>query len=166
MTGPYAPTDLTGPTPTPIGDPGVPAKWSAPDGLAEQAAEQAVKAPEATTTDMIQADATPPEYPAGAPELRPYMRLRFLERAEYMEKLDPLWAKVQALPKQGDEAGPKEAATMYRTLAEIDDLMRGVAVDLDAYDAWVAIASDAQFMQLFSAYIAGSQPGEAAGSSS
>lgn len=168
MSGPYAPTDLTQSKPieqsTESSD--APANWSVPDGLAADTAKAASDELKPTTVDAMAQAADPPKPPEGAPELRPYLRLPFRDRADYMEKLDPLWAKVQALPKQGDEAGPAQAAVMYRTLAEIDDLMRGVAVDPDAYDAWVASVGDGQFMQLFSSYIAGSQPGEAASSPS
>ena len=155
MSAPYAPTDLTAPVP-----------WTAPEGTAAHAAAQAEQQPKHSAAEALAQDANPPEYPPGAPELRPYMRLPRRERAEFFVQLDPLQEKVSRMPAQGTSIGLREAAEMYQTMADIEDLLRTVAVDQTEFDAWVVEADDKAFMELFTAYFARSQPGEAARSSS
>lgn len=171
MSGPYAPTDTlnaTEPDPAPDERPEPePVRWSVPSGTAEAAKAQHAKptSTEESVVDALQRDVDPPAWPEGAPELRPYMRLPFERRADFLEQLDPIWEKYRSLPSKGS-IGPKEAAAMYRTLAEIRDFLRPLATDEAAYDTWIEESSDNQFMGLFAAYFAGSQPGEAARSSS
>lgn len=173
MSGPYAPvSDQSAPQPAPLASITEAGGWSVPDGLAAEVAKQSetpsVDLDKPTTTDKLQQDVSPTPWPDGAPVLRPYHRLPRRERAEFMERLDPLWEKVQQLPKGGDSVGPKDAATMYRTLAEIEEFLRPLAEDAAEFDTWLAGpgADDPVFMQLFNAFFARSQPGEAASSSS
>lgn len=165
LSSPYAPTDLTDVQPTPMRTMGAPttstaAGWSVPPGTAEAAK------PKPTAADALAEDAAPPPWPDGAPELTAFLKLPFRQRGQFMAQMGPLQERIAALPSKGTKAGLAEAAVMFDTLADIDDLLRLVAADESTYTAWVAEAGDAEFMDLFSAYFARSQPGEAPSSSS
>lgn len=158
------PTDLrprppyqhqTGPTSQPLVTEVASAQPSMVDVIAEDAraalAEQAAQVP---------------DWPAGAPKLRPLMRLGFAQRAEAMELYADIERSLGDMPNQGDQVGPAEAAKMYRVMAKMDKLLAAVADNPDLYRAWVGNNDDAAFGQLFSAYMSRMQPGEASSSSS
>lgn len=175
MSSPYVTTDLRVPDseiPEPLRAAPVQQRPSASlPTVAEPTAEQVRAKVEAdidkqTATDALHADATPPSYPEGAPELIPFMKLGFRKRAAWLAKVGPVEDKVKAMPDKGTAIGAAGAAEMYELMAEMDDLLREVAADPDQYDAWVAANSDAAFGDLFTAYMARAQPGEARGSSS
>lgn len=184
MSSPYSPTDLRTQAELPY-----PELREQPTGLAYGELpldRQPVRAPEAvstvpahsvpdlndpalkpTTTDFLRKDAKPEAaFPPGAPKLRPFMRLPFKERAEFLERIAPIQEKMDALP-EGNAEGPRAAALLYRLMAEVDELFAMVAEDPQAYRAWVeSQTNDGPFQQLFNAYMERFQVGEAARSSS
>lgn len=175
MSTPYYPTDLR---PRPA-DPGVNTAspppgprpdqnpFQVPPGTATDAAKGTAPA-EPTTIDRLAEDANLPDYPDGAPELLPYLKLPFYKRAEAMRMLAALREayKNAKMPEKDTEVGPEHAAEWFEFLGKMDDFLRFVAVDVDAYNKWVAHASDADFSRLFNAYNVRCQPGEASSSAS
>jgi len=145
-------------------------KWSAPAGTAAIAAKEAEAQPtmvDAIASDAKAADETPPvEPPEGAPKLRPIHTLPFRERGNAMRLFSEL-QKIQG-PKEGESPTLDQVAAMYDGLARIDDFLAAVAENADEYRAWVAGpgADEATFAQLWNAYSARKQPGEARSSSS
>lgn len=130
-----------------------------------------------TAIDAIQSDAAPREYPKDAPQLWPYLRLPFRQRAEFFRKFREMQAMegdLTALEKKRNRAGKKpgndvmleQAAGLYELFAVMDEMMRIAAVDEQAYEQWVDSHTDDQFQELFAAYVERSQPGEASGSAS
>lgn len=141
--------------------------FSVPNGTAKLAAVSEPPAP--TMTDKLQADAqvNVPDWPPGAPELRPLMRLPFDERADAFAR----FAEVQALGdlaqlKEGEQASASKIAQMYRAYAKLDSFLRTVAVDPGEYERWDGRWDDERFGKLWSAYQARMTPGEASRSSS
>jgi hypothetical protein len=139
--------------------------FTVPPGTAQATAK------EPTQLDQIAEDAAAadeiPEWPEGAPELRPLMSLPFLQRAEAMEA----FAEIEKLSrdlnlKKGDEVDLGQAAVMYRALARVDEFLTTVAEQPEAYLAWEGRHNDQLFGQLWAAYQARMQPGEAGRSSS
>lgn len=116
--------------------------------------------------DELQAEVA--VWPENAPEMRPLLRLPFAQRAEAMERFADVQSAIQAgdMPKKGDTVGAEHAARMYRVLAKMDHFLTTVAADIPAYKAWVDDASDEEFGNLFSAYMAKFSPGEASSSTS
>lgn len=150
-----------------------PSSGTAYRGPTETAAPSLRPVSEPTATDRIQQDAeTPgalPAWPDGAPELRPLMRLPFGERARAMDLMDEvqtLAAQLEKLQKSDADVTPATAALMYRTYAKLDELLSSVAVDRAAYEAWDGRWDDTLFGQLWAAYQARMNPGEASRSSS
>jgi hypothetical protein len=123
--------------------------------------------PAPTATDRLQTQAAP-SWPANAPKLRPLMRLPFRERATAMRAFAEIQKELDggAISAKGSQVGPEQAATMFDAMAKMDDFLASVAVDADLYRAWVGNASDDEFGQLFTAYVAWGSPGEAPSSSS
>lgn len=149
-------------------DLGVYADYQVPPGTAQVAAAQAA---EPTTLDQLQADAQAPEaklpeWPEGAPELRPLMRLPWGPRAEAMELFADLQATEFPEAKKDDKVGAAEAAVMYRLFDKLDRFLLSVAADPVAYGSWPGRYDDALFSQLWAAYQARMSPGEAERSSS
>jgi len=152
--------------------------YQVPSGTAEQAALASLRPvqeppPQPTATDRIQQDAeTPdalPDWPENAPELKPLMRLPFGARAVAMDlftEVQSLANALEAAQKISTEVTPAQAAAMYRTYDKLDQLMLSVAVNRDAYEAWEGRWDDALFGQLWAAYQARMNPGEASRSSS
>jgi hypothetical protein len=171
-----APTDLRyGETVTqidPLGNPirhaPVPqnGNFSLPPGTAQQAAQQVE--PQPTIIDAIASDAkaAKAEFPPGAPKLRAIHQLPFRERATAMRLFGEL-QKIEG-PVEGTEPSFDQIAGMYDGLARIDDFLASVAENADAYRAWVAGPGNDEglFSQLWNAYAAQRQPGEASSSSS
>ena len=173
-----APTDLRyGQTVTqvdPLGNPirqaPVPqnGNFSLPPGTAQQAAQQAEAQP--TIIDAIASDAEAAqqkvEWPEGAPKLRAIHQLPFRERATAMRLFGEL-QKIEG-PEKGVEPTFEQVANMYEGLARIDDFLASVAEDPGAYRAWIAGPGndEGKFSQLWNAYSAQRQPGEASSSSS
>jgi len=121
-----------------------------------------------TVIDALQEDANPPEYPQGAPRLWPYLRLPFRKRAQFFATYKQVQEKQEILQGSTRKRGrPSQAATidsaqqLYELYALMDDLLRIAAVDDNEYDRWINNVSDDEFMQVFTAYSARSQPGEA-----
>lgn len=136
-------------------------------GLAARAAKEA-EAPKPAASDALAEDAAPPEFPPGCPEFRPLHRLSFLDKAAAFELFDAVEeiGRSGGLPKKGESVSGRQAATMYRALARIDDFLMFVSVDKDAYANWEGRHNDTMFSQTWAAYQARMQPGEAVGSSS
>lgn len=122
----------------------------------------------------------PPEFPAGAPDLKPLLAIRpRSRRAEFKRR----YAEI-AEQKPGMEVAQKAAAKLkqgsderyaaeLRLWAQMDDFydkvdaaLRLAAIDPDAYAAWSDAVSDEDLAQTFSAYQARTQPGEAPSSTS
>lgn len=128
---------------------------------------------EPTVIDALNADATPREYPEGAPGLWPYLKLPFRERAKFFKvyrELNSRQAEMVAAEKkfkkakQSEQVMLEQAASLYELYALMDDLMLIAAVDKEAYRDWVDSHDDEKFAQLFAAYVERSQPGEASSS--
>jgi len=142
--------------------------FSLPPGTAQQAAQQVE--PQPTIIDSIASDAQAAqqkvEFPEGAPKLRAIHQLPFRERATAMRLFGEL-QKIEG-PEQGTEPTFDQIANMYEGLACIDDFLASVAEDAAAYRAWVAGPGndESKFSQLWNAYSAQRQPGEASSSSS
>lgn len=183
MSNPYSPSDLrNAPHPqfpfegmTTAGQNPAEPTWTAPVGIAQAAAQVAAEegrhlAAEAkpTTTDHLAEDAKAaaklPDFPVGSPELRPIYRLNYRERATAIR----LFAELQDIDQPGEDESPtmNQVAGMFEGLAKIDDFLATVAVDADAYHAWVLEADDTAFAELWNAYSVRQQPGEAPSSSS
>ena len=149
---------------------GVYAGYAVPPGTTGIAREQAVQPPQPTTTDELQRDAdTPgalPEWPEGAPALRPLHQLPFDQRADAMEAFAEIQGMQAQLPKAGTEVGLTQAAVMYRVYAKLDRFLVTVAEDRAYYEAWDGRWDDVRFGKLWAAYQARMSPGEASGSSS
>jgi hypothetical protein len=126
--------------------------------------------------DELADDATPAEYPEGAPLLKPYLQIRPRSlRAEFKRKyaefagVQEEMQKVQAsgVLKEDDD-DPKQGAEKMRVWADMDDyyqlmddLMAMAAVNPDAYREWSDQADDAELVAVFQVYAKRSQPGEA-----
>ena len=129
-----------------------------------------------SVVDELADDATPVEYPEGAPLLKPYLQIRprslraefkrkYAEFAEVQEQMQ----KVQASGVlKDDDADPKRGAEKMRVWADMDDyyqlmddLMAMAAVNSDAYREWSDVADDAELVAVFQVYAKRSQPGEA-----
>jgi hypothetical protein len=140
-----------------------------PPGLAKQAEQQrqAEETPKPTATDFIAQDAAPPEYPEGSPELVPLYKLSFSKRADAMDSFAKL-EKMDVGLKEGEELTMSKVAEQYRALAEIDKFLASVAVNAEDYYRWIAGPGldETTFGQLWAAYQARMQPGEAQRSSS
>lgn len=130
-----------------------------------------------SVTEELAADAASDkvEYPEGAPELLPVLALPRLKRADYYEAMSAVAVaqKATKLDAFDDKAGDRpvevkltQMAGFTRLVGAIEDLLAIVAVDLDAFRAWSAKVPDAELVQLFNAYQAATQPGEASSSAS
>lgn len=146
------------------------ASYRVPPGTAAAAEPALVPLP--TQLDALQQDAqvpgSVPQWPEGAPELRPLFALPFDERADAMDR----FAEAQDIYKtledreEGAPVQPREAAKLYRAYARLDAFLLSVAVDPEAYRRWVGRWDDKQFSDLWLAYNARMSPGEAKRSSS
>lgn len=127
--------------------------------------------------EMAEEATTPPEYPAGAPEFKALLTVRRGRRAEFKrlvaqvaEKGPRLRAEQETMKDLPD--GEREAAG-FRLWADLDELnevveqaLRLVAVDPEAFDAWAAEVSDEDLQATWAAYQSRTQPGEASSSAS
>lgn len=122
--------------------------------------------------EAMQAEAAPREKPAGSPELHPFVTLKRRDRAKFLRGLAPL----QRMSTRGEdaegEAGGADQGGMLDALADIteaaadiEDLLRTVAVDQDAFDAWSQSATDMALLDLVLWYSERFQVGEAPASS-
>lgn len=131
--------------------------------------------------DALNDDASPEEYPEGAPVLRSWLQIRpRSKRAEFKRKFgefnDMRGAidKAQKAAKRADVAAAAgkdvqgellklsaQADDMYQLM---DDLMRMAAVNEDYYSKWSDDVDDADLVATFNVFVKRSQPGEASSS--
>jgi hypothetical protein len=143
------------------------------------------KTAEVSVVDEMVDDANPPDYPAGTPTLIEY---RFLyprsRRGEFkrllakfrgsQEKLNAakdggLFDDVDKdtdLTAEQQEARIELAADADDLFDLMDRLMRMCAADPDEYDAWTRTVEDKVLTEVFTIFMARSQPGEASSSTS
>lgn len=126
------------------------------------------KATSGVTSEEFAAEATPVvvERPEGCPDFRPLVALPRRARAEYMRAVDVLVTKSRSNPDVVAMSGdtPEEAeqrvlaspsmlriqADLAEMAADVEDVLRIVAVDAVAFDAWAGRATDDSVMQAFS----------------
>lgn len=123
---------------------------------------------EESTSDVMAADAVKVRKPKGSPNLWPFQQLPRRKRAEFLRKLATLQETQKGLSLSEDgnvEPDISDAAGVFDLLADLEDTLRIVAEDADAFDAWVAKCSDTQLQQLSTWYMDRFQVGEAQASS-
>jgi len=125
--------------------------------------------------DQLAEDAAPEEYPAGVPELLPFLQIRpRSRRAEfkrrYAEVID-FQKKVSA--KYKAVTGKAPLSEKMRMAADLDDLYERIdqtleiaAADPKAYRKWSDEVDDENLLKTFNVYSVRSQPGEASSSAS
>jgi hypothetical protein len=129
------------------------------------------------------------DYPEGAPEFLPVLKLPRMRRADAYEALGLIQAEQRKVKRvervdedepadaepgedttQGgegeDEVKPVELdplsyGAQYRVIAYIEQYLGVVAQDPKAYATWAAGVSDADLVKTFNTYIRKTQPGEA-----
>lgn len=135
------------------------------------------KPDEPSVVDQLAEDAAPPEYPPGVPEfLTPLAVKPRSRRAEFKRRYAVVVERYEAIVKYRAIVEAKENPPMSEQLrisAEldevgqaIDDMLRFVAVDPDAYEAWSAEVEDNDLHTTFNVYQKRAQPGEASSSTS
>lgn len=133
--------------------------------------------PDRSTIDELADDAAPPAYPAGAPDLRPYLQIRpRSRRAEFKRKFadfTSLQAKVNEIKESGALAEDADQADRLRAWADLDDMYQQMdellalaATDPDAYRAWSDTVDDDDLVRVFNVFMQRTQPGEASSSAS
>lgn len=126
--------------------------------------------------DQLAEDAIPDEYPAGTPELLPYLQIRPRTRRAEFKRAYAQFAELQEkVSSIGRDALAEDApvAVKMRAWADLDEvygameeLLALAAADADAFQAWVVNANDELLAQVFQIYAKRSQPGEASSSAS
>jgi hypothetical protein len=121
------------------------------------------------------------DYPPGTPEFRRVLQLRRRDRATYYRAADAanLVIRQRAKKPKGDDSDITteidgesvkinlgDFADYNDLLAMIEDVLAVVAVDKDAFEAWVTEVGDTDLIAVFNLYQRKSQPGEAESSSS
>jgi hypothetical protein len=131
------------------------------------------------------------DYPEGAPEFLPVLKLPRMRRADAYEALgliqaeqrkvkrversdedEPADAELGEGPTQGDEGegedkvkpvelDPLSYGAQYRVIAYIEQYLGVVAQDPKAYATWAVGVGDADLVKTFNTYIRKTQPGEA-----
>lgn len=135
------------------------------------------KPDEPSTVDQLAEDATPEEFEPGTPEfLVPLAVKPRGRRAEFKRLYADVIARYEDIVKyraavQAEEELPMSeqmriSAELDEVGQAIDDLLRFVAVDRAAYDAWSGEVSDDDLMKTFNIYQKRAQPGEASSSTS
>lgn len=128
--------------------------------------------------DQLAEDAIPDEYPAGSPELLPYLQIRprsrraaFKRKYAELAELQESAQLVQKAAKVDDADG--DVADKLRLWADLDDiyqlmeeLLEMAALDSAAYQKWLLEADDQALATVFQVYVKRSQPGEASSSAS
>lgn len=128
-----------------------------------------------STIDELAEDAAPPEYPDGAPLLRPYLQIRpRSRRAEFKRKFADFTAlkdKVDEIKASGVLGEHAEQADRLRAWADLDDmyqqmdeLMALAAVNPVAYQEWSDEVDDDVLVTVFNVFMQRTQPGEASSS--
>jgi hypothetical protein len=144
----------------------------------------AAKKTEVSDVDERVDDANPPDYPDGTPTLIEY---RFLyprsKRGEFkrlLAKFRGSQDKLNSAKDDGlfdedkdDELTAEQQEARIELAADADDLfdlmdrlMRMCAADPDEYDAWTRKVEDTVLTEVFTVFMARSQPGEASSSTS
>lgn len=122
--------------------------------------EPAAKAEQGASAADMAAEKVPATPPPGAPTLRPTSTLNRRLRADFFTPL-----KDVPINDDGEIEVPggafAQGAAGFAMLAAIEDALRILAIDADAYDAWAASAPDAELMQLFTFVFSTMSPGEA-----
>lgn len=122
------------------------------------------------------------DYPEGAPEFLPVLKLPRMRRADAYEALGLIQAEQRkvkrveraetddAIEADTDQAGeelkpveldPLSYGAQYRVIAYIEQYLGVVAQDPKAYATWATGVSDADLVKTFNTYIRKTQPGEA-----
>lgn len=116
----------------------------------------------------------PLEKPEGAPELLPILRLPRRRRGAVVASVMRLNEAQQEFAGDSDaetvtvdikSLSPERAERMFDLLADLEDVLRGVAADQAAFDAWAENADDGALSALFGFYMKTFQVGEASASS-
>ena len=96
-----------------------------------------------TKSEALAAEATVRK-PANAPEFLPMIALSRRQRAEFVRALAAIEKRSAALEAAASQESPDldSGAVILEVLADIEDLLRVVAVDKDAYDRWVSECDD------------------------
>ena len=139
--------------------------------------------PETTMVDALQEDTKAAdeavEYPEGAPEFYPLLRMPYRPRGEATRRYGALQDYLKAHPEltkakpESDEDEGEDvevdmdaAADSYEMVALMDEFLESVAVDQEAYRNWPDRYVIEVFMQTWSAYQQAAQTPEASSSSS
>lgn len=141
------------------------------------------KTVKSSAVDELADDANPPEYPDGAPLLKPYLQIRprsqraefkrrYAEFADMQKRMQELQAEQQRLADDdSDDVSPVRNAERMRLWADMDDyyqkmddLMRLAAVNAEAYTEWSDEVDDGGLAEVFTVFARRSQPGEASSS--
>lgn len=140
-----------------------------------------VKKPDqADVIDELAADAVLPDYPAGAPELLPYLQIRprsrraefkrrFADFSDLQRKTD-LAQKAMAAEGKTDDGDQAQQLRLWADMDDLyqlmDELMEMAAVDPVAYRKWSDPVEDAELTAVFQVFMKRGQPGEASRSAS
>src|SRR4051794_40215284 len=116
-------------------------------------------APARSKTEELAAEATPAVKPEGSPALFPFVGLPRRKRAHLLRALETVSSRQDTLDVQ-DEGGDTlaDAAAVYDLLADIEDLLRTVAADVEVFDAWAAECGDEDLAALLTWYMERFQP--------
>lgn len=112
------------------------------------------------------------EYPEGAPEFTPVLKLPRRRRKDAYDaigKVAALRRELQGDKPEDDSGDSDEAAKIdpadygkhYEQVVLIEDYLRIVAADEDVFQAWTLEVSDADLLKTFRVYQRKTQPGEA-----
>jgi hypothetical protein len=139
------------------------------------------KGPSARRKDVdagpeLAAEAQPVEAPEGCPPFKLLAECSRRERAAYLRALDVVTSKVrvnedlQALDDTDPAAAERKlqargsvikvTADLAEMAADVEDVLKIVAVDQHAFAGWASKASDEALLQAFSWYQATAAPGE------
>lgn len=121
-------------------------------------------------TDEQQADAQKPKRPRGAPQLVPYTAVNRRTRAALWRHLAPVMEVQERLAAAGLDAGAEVPASfgadVMEMAADVEDALRVLAVEPDAFEAWAIKSDDGDLLSLLVWYLDRFQVGEATASSS
>jgi hypothetical protein len=163
-----------------------PTKLKVADGSVPE--ESGAAGPDAVDQMAADVEAETADYPEGAPEFLPVLKLPRMRRADAYEALGQIQAEQRKVKRvaraedddadtgegepAGDEAGedvapkpveldPLSYGAQYRVIAYIEQYLGVVAQDPKAYATWAVGVGDADLVKTFNTYIRKTQPGEA-----
>jgi hypothetical protein len=140
--------------------------------------------PDTTEPDKVDelaadVEAETAEYPEGAPEFLPVLKLPRMRRADAYEALGQIQAQQRQVKTAEDapaeesdedaadgevkpvEIDPLSYGAQYRVIAYIEQYLGVVARDPGAFAKWAVDVSDGDLVKTFNVYIRKTQPGEA-----